>query len=77
MHLIFQDSKTEPLNYHQFNDNDSSNELLEKSLEFLMNENIISLIEKDIIFNELIDNGFNIYRWGNTKNIKKNIIKDN
>ncbi len=62
IHLNFQNSQIEPPNYFQFNANDSSNELLEKSLVFLMKENIISSGEKDIIFKELFDTGFNIYK---------------
>ncbi len=62
IHLNFQNSQNEAPNYFQFNANDSSNELLEKSLVFLMKENIISSGEKEIIFKELFDTGFNIYK---------------
>ena len=62
IHLNFQNSQNEAPNYFQFNVNDSSNELLEKSLVFLMKENIISSGEKDIIFKELLDTEFNIYK---------------
>ena len=62
IHLNFEDNKTQPLNYYLFNEHDSSNELLKKSLELLMKENIISLKEKEIIFNGLINTDFNIYK---------------
>ena len=62
IHLNFEDNKTEPLNYYLFNEHDSSNELLKKSLELLMKENIINSIEKEIILKGLINTDFNIYK---------------
>ena len=78
IHLNFKNSQNGPINYNQFNANDTSNEILKKSLEFLLNEKIINLEEKKIIFDELLDTEFNIYKEDQEiqKLLKKNKIKE-